>query len=590
MRATRNSVDQSPVFMEALESRELLASIAPLPDNERLTRNDVTRILAAAASEALPTQVIVVVDRDGQVLGSLAMKDANLGSINDEKGRPQALLTNQVKALTRARTTAFFESHEDAFTTRTARFIIQDHFPQPLPNTGGGPLYGVQFSSLPGSDVYSGPAISGDPGGIPLFKNGEPVGGIGVAGDGHDVRARFDLPYDPNVSGVNEIFNGKEEHDVDEQVALAGAAKFMAPEDVQATGIFVAGLRFPFTADKAASGNANRTLDEITASGDASLIIGDKLGATPLIAAPYSAQGSTRPRGSPGSPFPAATIAGVNGQFKNTSSRVGNFGLIGSDDTDANGAVLPDADRLTKNDVRRIITQAVNHATVTRAAIRLPIGVNMRVHIIVVDRTGDILGAFRMEDGTNFSYDVAVQKARTAAFFSDNKHAFTARAVGFLSQRFFPTGIEGGIGGPLFHVQNELSLGGSDLGISNRGENTPRGGTENGLQNGITIFPGGAPLYKNGQLVGAIGVSGDGVDQDDITTFAGTKHFEPDKHIRSDFLSETKIINFMTAKMQFIRDNYNVSQDVLNGAIAKLQQGLDDVQLPYIKFPRNSEL
>ena len=41
------------------------------------------------------------------------------------------------------------------------------------------------------------------------------------------------------------------------------------------------------------------------------------------------------------------------------------------------------------------------------------------------------------------------------------------------------------------------------------------------LPNGITIFPGGFPLYRNGVLIGAIGVSGDGVDQDDIISASG---------------------------------------------------------------------
>src|SRR5688572_11728434 len=119
----------------------------------------------------------------------------------DETGARNALLATSTKAITRARTAAAFQSRQDAFTTRTARFIIQDHFPHPVSNTPGGPLYGVQFSSLPGTDArVNAPAISGDPGGIPLFKSGEPVGGIGVAGDGSDVLARADLPYDPRVT------------------------------------------------------------------------------------------------------------------------------------------------------------------------------------------------------------------------------------------------------------------------------------------------------------------------------------------------------------------------------------------------------
>ena len=47
------------------------------------------------------------------------------------------------------------------------------------------------------------------------------------------------------------------------------------------------------------------------------------------------------------------------------------------------------------------------------------------------------------------------------------------------------------------------------------------------LPNGITIFPGGFPLYRNGVLVGAIGVSGDGVDQDDLISISGAQDFFP---------------------------------------------------------------
>jgi hypothetical protein len=44
-----------------------------------------------------------------------------------------------------------------------------------------------------------------------------------------------------------------------------------------------------------------------------------------------------------------------------------------------------------------------------------------------------------------------------------------------------------------------------------------------GLANGFQIFPGSAPVYRGNQLVGAVGVSGDGVDQDDMVAFLGVQ-------------------------------------------------------------------
>ena len=41
------------------------------------------------------------------------------------------------------------------------------------------------------------------------------------------------------------------------------------------------------------------------------------------------------------------------------------------------------------------------------------------------------------------------------------------------------------------------------------------------LANGIQIFPGSVPIYRNDVLIGAIGVSGDGIDQDDMISFLG---------------------------------------------------------------------
>ena len=74
------------------------------------------------------------------------------------------------------------------------------------------------------------------------------------------------------------------------------------------------------------------------------------------------------------------------------------------------------------------------------------------------------------------------------------------------------------------------------------------------LANGIQIFAGSVPLYKNGVLVGAIGISGDGIDQDDLIAAAGANNFAPPTGIRSDQI--------------FVRG----------------------VRLPFLKFPRSPNL
>ena len=57
-------------------------------------------------------------------------------------------------------------------------------------------------------------------------------------------------------------------------------------------------------------------------------------------------------------------------------------------------------------------------------------------------------------------------------------------------------------------------------------------------QNGVVFFPGSTPLYVNGRtsddLAGGFGVSGDGVDQDDVVTSAGQQGFDPLQSIRID--------------------------------------------------------
>jgi uncharacterized protein GlcG (DUF336 family) len=134
-----------------------------------------------------------------------------------------------------------------------------------------------------------------------------------------------------------------------------------------------------------------------------------------------------------------------------------------------------------------------------------------------------------------FSWDVAVQKARTALFFSSNTRAFSTRTVGFLSQSLYPPGINGTSPGPFFGLQELFSL--FPLGTNTlNGAIVPSSGLvlNPALPNGMTIFPGGFPLYRNGVLIGAIGVSGDGIDQDDIIAASGTVNLLAATDIRAD--------------------------------------------------------
>jgi uncharacterized protein GlcG (DUF336 family) len=182
--------------------------------------------------------------------------------------------------------------------------------------------------------------------------------------------------------------------------------------------------------------------------------------------------------------------------------------------------------RLTAAEVASIINYAADRVRTTRAAIRLPIGTQMEAFISVVNfpnapnAAPAVLGTFRTGEATLFSWDVAVQKARTAIGFSKNGNttAVSSRTVGFLAQSHYPPGIDANPPGPYNGLQGMLSM-------APPNPNFP---------NGITIFPGGFPLYRNGQLIGAIGVSGDGVDQDDIVGASGTHDFLAPNAIRAD--------------------------------------------------------
>ena len=105
--------------------------------------------------------------------------------------------------------------------------------------------------------------------------------------------------------------------------------------------------------------------------------------------------------------------------------------------------------------------------------------------------------------------------------------------MGNIARPFLPDGINGAGPGPLskpftswspFAVGFQLDLVRDKL-VTNilAGSNTGPCSTILGFNkfNGIQIFPGSVPIYRGNQLVGAIGISGDGIDQDDMIAFLG---------------------------------------------------------------------
>jgi uncharacterized protein GlcG (DUF336 family) len=243
---------------------------------------------------------------------------------------------------------------------------------------------------------------------------------------------------------------------------------------------------------------------------------------------------------------------------------------------------VPATERLLATDVTLILDAAAARSDLTRAGIRRPIGAAMRCFISVTDLDGTVLGSIRTPESTLFSLDVSVQKARTAAFFSTDAFAVTTRALGFLAQAFFPPGIDTAPEGPLHGLQDALSA-------PLFGPCVPPTVPE--LPNGITIFPGGIPLYKGGVLAGAIGVSGDGVDQDDFIAAAGADLFPPPPGAKCDEADEATAIAALTAKVAAIGAAATVAGDPATATAAadsstRLADGLQGIRLPYVKFPR----
>ena len=236
---------------------------------------------------------------------------------------------------------------------------------------------------------------------------------------------------------------------------------------------------------------------------------------------------------------------------------------------------------LTAAQVQRIIVQGINQANHTRAQIRVQ-PTSTKMVLAVADKDGTLLGVYRMPGATVFSIDVAIAKSRNTAYYASanlqpQDHvpgvpygtAFTNRTFRYLAVPKYPSGSSTAPPAP-FSILNTRGINpntglnvGAPLPASafnttvlgydsfNPGTNF-RATTPAGNQNGVVFFPGSTAVYVGNSLKGGFGVSGDGVDQDDVVTFFGATGFSAPP------------------------------------AIQAVQFYVRGIRLPYIKFSRNA--
>lgn len=543
-----------------------------VPAAESLSSAEVGTIIAQAATEARArgaAATIAVTDRVGNVLAVFAMPGAaplaRIPSAPDGTNQDAQGLDVPAAgaAIAKAITGAYLSSSGNAFSSRTASFIVQEHFP-PAPTTAGlesGPLFGVQFSQLPCSDLAArasdgliGPkrsplGLAADPGGFPLYRNGVVVGGIGVIADGS-------YGFDSNVLD--------RDNDLDEAIALAGTVGFEAPVSIRADRITADGTSLRYTDIEYPQISNVAGASFAATAGALVAVTGYYSGAGLLAGAAYGTEASGVRAST------AAEFVNRDAFVLSNGAGLNRFPVRGG--TDAGDIAAP----LTATEARAILEEAFIIMSRARAQIRQPLDSRAQVTISLVDTRGQVLGLVRSPDAPIFGIDVSLQKARTANFFSapfaasdlsaaggevpqfvgrtrsflgdpnalTGAFAFSDRANGNLSRPYFPDGEVGQPNGPLSRpIQkfNPFSTGlQSALIVGNlaqhlqfvtgqRPDDTPRActtlpGVAGGnprLANGIQIFPGSVPVYRGGQLVGGIGVSGDGIDQDDMISFLG---------------------------------------------------------------------
>jgi uncharacterized protein GlcG (DUF336 family) len=492
-------------------SSSIVIPSPPAPSVQPIQIADVQKIIQTAVNSANVDMVVAVVDRAGFVLGVFRTQNAPLTAI----GNFSVTVNANDLAIALARTGAFFSNDQAPLSSRTVRFISGIHFPAGVQNQPPADLYGIENTNrgctLINDPIYESkvpPSLALDGGFGPGIITGKKDL---MDSDSNSVNpGGVPIFYRNVMLGGIGVVTSSANLNIAEFAALAGATTRrgsagdnFGPTPAAPGVVFIGGIALPFV--------QQTTLPPGFTSGPAA-------GAGSFLVAPTNSAGQP-PEGDLIAPTP---------------------GPVGG---------------LSAVDVKGILDNAEAEANLTRASIRLPLGSRARMVIAVADLDGTIIGLRRMPDATVFSIDVAASKARNMAYFNGNSRlatdlnqvplgtAVTNRTISFGAEPLFPAGIDGTAPGPFFNLYTMDTANPCTQGF--------QAGAPNDKKSGIVFFPGSAGLYRNGLLVGGLGVSGDGVDQDDFVTSAGTKGFEAPTALRAD------------------------------------QIFVDAVRLPYFKFPRN---
>lgn len=150
--------------------------------------------------------------------------------------------------------------------------------------------------------------------------------------------------------------------------------------------------------------------------------------------------------------------------------------------------------RLTESEQPSIELTLEDCAKITKQSIEKASQLKTLMCIAIVDCTGSLIHFSKMSGAWDGSVKISMSKAYTAYAFSGDKDKQGPLSTEELYKLSQP-------GQPLFGIQTT---------------NT---------DNGIVTFGGGVPLYKNGVLVGGLGISGSTVDNDVAVATAGAKGF-----------------------------------------------------------------